>query len=266
MDDIVVRPRYPRYNVSGRRKRKNSHETGNLAEKVIKQAIICIVIFVLVNIIKNVDTPATKFVTVKIKNLLVEDINFAGIYESIDNLISKWKTGKSASDQEVAPASADVADGNETNGGGELGAGSSTNGSNINGSSIDSSKFKLLLPAAGNIGSPFGSRIHPITGKEEFHEGIDIEAANGSPIKAALDGVVTEAAANPSYGKYLKIKHANGIVTVYAHCSRLIAEKGQSVKQGDIIAMIGSTGASVGAHLHFEIWKDGKALNPMDYL
>ena len=128
------------------------------------------------------------------------------------------------------------------------------------------SKYTFITPAIGALGSGFSERINPITKAPEFHNGVDIEAKEGDPIKAALGGEVSEATYDPNDGNYVEIKHADGFITVYAHCSKLLVKKGQKVKQGAIIAKVGDTGASTGTHLHFGIWKDGTALNPLDYI
>jgi len=116
------------------------------------------------------------------------------------------------------------------------------------------------------LGSAFGNRVDPIQKIVKFHYGIDIEAEKGTQIKAALAGEVLVSDTDPTYGKYIKIKHNDGITTVYAHCSSLLVKKGQKVKQGSVIAKVGDTGAAVGPHLHFEVWKDGKPLNPLNFI
>lgn len=123
-------------------------------------------------------------------------------------------------------------------------------------------KYSFILPIKGDIASPFGTRIDPFTNKESFHRGIDITANMGASIKAALNGEVTEASSNADNGKYIVIKHNDGIKTVYSHCSILVAQKGQKVNQGDVIAKVGNTESTSGSYLHFEIWKDNKLIDP----
>jgi murein DD-endopeptidase MepM/ murein hydrolase activator NlpD len=124
----------------------------------------------------------------------------------------------------------------------------------------------IISPVEGILSSPYGERVDPFTKEIKFHKGIDIEATKGSPIKAAADGEVVEAAVLRTYGKYVKIKHSSGVETVYAHCSEYLVKKGQKVNQGDTIAKVGDTGLSTGVHIHFELWKDGNSLNPQDFL
>ena len=120
--------------------------------------------------------------------------------------------------------------------------------------------------ASSRITSPFGNRMHPILKKMKLHTGIDIGAPKGTAILAANSGTVITAAYNNSYGYYVMIDHGGGIVTVYAHSSKLLVSKGAKVKKGQTIALVGSTGMSTGAHLHFEVRINGVYKNPLDYV
>ncbi len=126
--------------------------------------------------------------------------------------------------------------------------------------------YSFLIPVGGIIGSFYGERVHPIKNTILLHKGIDIEAQSGTPIKAAYDGEVVEADLEASYGNYVKVKHVDGLTTLYAHCSKLLVSKGQKVSKGDVIAEVGATGAADGPHLHFEVRKDNIAVNPLDYV
>ncbi len=118
----------------------------------------------------------------------------------------------------------------------------------------------------GTVSSVFGVRDNPLEEGEELHQGIDIAAAAGTPILCALPGTVLEAQENDSYGKYLLVDHGNGVQTLYAHCSELKVEQGQQVARGDEIALVGSTGAATGEHLHLELILQGIRVNPQPYL
>ncbi|MDR1735143.1 MAG: M23 family metallopeptidase [Oscillospiraceae bacterium] len=105
---------------------------------------------------------------------------------------------------------------------------------------------------SGRISSLFGLRIHPVTGEEGIHTGLDIAAPEGTPIHAAYYGKVAAAAVGKDYGNYIILEHAGGFRTVYAHCSEILVEEGMVIRAGETIALVGSTGQSNGPHLHFE--------------
>ncbi|CAM4501718.1 murein hydrolase activator EnvC family protein [Paenibacillus typhae] len=127
----------------------------------------------------------------------------------------------------------------------------------------------MALPVSNaRISSDFGSRVHPITGKVKNHNGVDMAATEGTDIRAAEDGVVIVAEWWGGYGNTVVIDHGNNLWTLYPHIRNngIKVEKGQIVKRGQKIAEVGSTGNSTGPHLHFEVRKNGKAVNPMPYL
>ena len=114
------------------------------------------------------------------------------------------------------------------------------------------------------VSSNYGVRTHPISGYRKMHQGMDFAASTGTPIIAPADGVVVEARRWGGYGNWLRVRHANGLETGYAHLSRYGSgiRAGQRVSQGQVIAYVGSTGASTGPHLHYEIWRNGQRINP----
>jgi murein DD-endopeptidase MepM/ murein hydrolase activator NlpD len=117
------------------------------------------------------------------------------------------------------------------------------------------------------VTSEFGYRTDPFTGQRRGHSGLDMVASKGTPIHAALDGTVLFVRyKNTGYGYHLAIDHGGGFVTIYAHCSKILVAEGQTVKAGDIIAQVGSTGRSTGEHLHFEVRVNGEKQNPRNYL
>jgi murein DD-endopeptidase MepM/ murein hydrolase activator NlpD len=126
--------------------------------------------------------------------------------------------------------------------------------------------LKLIAPVEGKVSLPFGPCIDPITQASKFHYGLDIDTEKGTLIKAAAKGEVLEITEDKMYGRNIKIKHQDGTITVYAHCSKMYQVEGSKVDQGDIIAEVGDTGYSTGTHLHFEIWKNGEALDPALYI
>ena len=120
--------------------------------------------------------------------------------------------------------------------------------------------------AGGRVGSPFGFRIDPITGRSALHTGLDFPADIGTPIVAAAGGVVVVQDVHPAYGNMVEIDHGNNLITRYAHASRVLVTKGDIVKRGQKIAEVGSTGRSTGPHLHFEVWVSGVVQDPSRFL
>ena len=124
-----------------------------------------------------------------------------------------------------------------------------------------------IMPTAGWLSSNFSrGRKHPILHITRPHEGIDVTAPMGAPIVAPAAGRVIRAGVETGYGKVIEIDHGNGIVTKYAHCSRLIAARGDRVTRGQVIAAVGNTGISTGPHLHYEIHVNGRAVDPLVYV
>ena len=115
----------------------------------------------------------------------------------------------------------------------------------------------------GSISSPYGIRMNPINGGGEWHTGVDIATDFGSPVYAAAMGTVEMARWNGGYGQYIKIAHGNGYESAYGHLSGIAVVPGQTVRKGEIIGFVGSTGYSTGPHLHFEIFVDGENIDPL---
>ena len=147
-------------------------------------------------------------------------------------------------------------------GGGELMSPDSTR--------IPTGTLQWPLPVAGTITSQFGHRVDPITGEVSSHTGTDIACAEGTPILAAADGVVTVANGldnwGGSYGYYIQIDHGGGLETLYAHCSSICVTTGQQVQAGQVIAYVGHTGRVTGSHLHLEVRIDGNRADAMQFL
>src|SRR6201995_743447 len=115
------------------------------------------------------------------------------------------------------------------------------------------------------ITSSFGMREHPVLGYTRMHMGIDFGAPTGTPVYAAGDGVVEKAAWTNGYGRWLQLKHPNGLETGYGHLSRWAVKQGERVHQGQVVAYVGSTGLSTGPHLHFEIMVNSQKGNPSKF-
>ncbi|MEO1046327.1 MAG: M23 family metallopeptidase [Pseudomonadota bacterium] len=128
---------------------------------------------------------------------------------------------------------------------------------------VGEQRGELARPVNGPVSSRYGMRRHPILGYRRMHAGVDFRARRGAPIYAATDGRVTYAARRGGLGKFVKINHGGGLATGYAHMSRIAVSNGQRVRRGQIIGYVGSTGLSTGPHLHYELYRNGKAINPL---
>lgn len=124
----------------------------------------------------------------------------------------------------------------------------------------------LGWPVSGTITSPFGYRRNPFGGGMEFHQGLDIAAPTGTTVTAAASGTVISAGWYGGYGNYILIDHGGGMATGYGHLSQIFVSSGQQVQKGQAIGAVGSTGASTGPHLHFEVRLSGKPVDPTGYL
>lgn len=118
----------------------------------------------------------------------------------------------------------------------------------------------------GYISSRYGFRVHPIKKRRLFHEGVDFASPRGTPIHAVADGVVIFDGRRSGYGRMVDIRHADGLVTRYAHNQDNLVKEGQTVREGQKIATVGSSGTATGPHVHFEVIRDGKAIDPMFFI
>jgi len=118
----------------------------------------------------------------------------------------------------------------------------------------------------GWLSSRYGKRNDPFTGKQEFHKGLDFAGKKGSEVVVVGDGVVTWAGKRSGYGNLIEVDHGNGYVTRYGHNQKHLVKAGDTVRKGQQIALMGSTGRSTGPHVHFEVLRDGKTVNPAKYI
>jgi murein DD-endopeptidase MepM/ murein hydrolase activator NlpD len=121
-------------------------------------------------------------------------------------------------------------------------------------------------PIRGKLSSPFGWRNDPFTGVRRYHAAIDLAAPAGTTVKASMDGRVASVGYNATYGKFIILSHGNGFQSLYAHLNTTSVSQGNSVSQGAKIGEVGSTGYSTGPHLHFAVYKNGRAVNPLDFI
>lgn len=132
---------------------------------------------------------------------------------------------------------------------------------------LDRNAVPSRMPIANTyVTSGFGGRADPFGGGSQYHKGIDFKARVGDPVTAVADGVVSYSGVRSGYGKVIEIDHGNGYVTRYAHNSRLLLKVGDLARAGQEIAKAGSTGRSTGAHVHLEVWQNGRVMNPRKFL
>jgi murein DD-endopeptidase MepM/ murein hydrolase activator NlpD len=129
-------------------------------------------------------------------------------------------------------------------------------------SGVGEQRQGLLQPVAGGITSRYGMRRHPILGYTRMHAGLDFRASYGTPIYAVTDGVVSFAGRHGGHGNYVRLNHEGGLGTGYAHMSRIAVGSGQRVRRGQVIGYVGSTGLSTGPHLHYEMYRGGRTVDP----
>lgn len=123
-----------------------------------------------------------------------------------------------------------------------------------------------IWPAYGWLTDRFGKRRDPFTGEQAYHLGLDISADKGAPVFATAAGVVQSAGWHSDFGNLVVIGHDFGLLTRYAHLSRMAVKAGEQVRRGDIIGYVGATGRATGTHLHYEVWANGRPINPLDLL
>jgi len=181
---------------------------------------------------------------------------------------------KAASEAEAAQNAAAASTGSTDNSSNSTSTASTSSSSSVStvassaASSGTVSSAGMIWPLSGysSISSSFGYRVHPITGAQNFHSGIDIPAPAGTPVMAAASGTVIATSYDSSMGNYVIISHGNGISTVYMHNSVVYVSAGQTVSQGQTISGVGTTGSSTGNHLHFSVKVNGSYVSPLNYV
>jgi murein DD-endopeptidase MepM/ murein hydrolase activator NlpD len=128
------------------------------------------------------------------------------------------------------------------------------------------SSTPTVAPVRGLLNSGFGSRKDPFTGEGTFHPGVDISTRRHEPVLATAEGVVIKSGWSGDYGKEVEIAHSTGYTTIYGHLDEILVKDGQRVRRGEKVGLVGSTGRSTGPHLHYEVRKDDRALNPLEYI
>ena len=289
----TARRTIPRRNITSNRRKSKPIYNYKIFKKIFRQLIVSALILICILSVKNIDTPFTKQISTRINNFLGNNLDYGKVSKSIADFIAKANGGgiasllKKESEKQVDSAknafksnieekssvSAESTISLEQNNKPiqankdmdevkiALPVISSLNSTEIDYKGVES-YFKMGLPVKGTTSSGFGLRTNPITKKEEFHPGIDIKANRGTAIYAVISGEVIEARKGTTFGNFIRVQSEKDVMTVFAHCDRLLVKKGQKVSKGQKIAEVGNTGMSLGAHLHFEIWRAGRPLDP----
>lgn len=285
MDDVVIRSRYQRHRVPVKKRKKSYRNSQRFVEKLFIQIAAASIILLIAIALKNTGTPVTENITDRIRVLLSQNINITTIYEQIDSFISRIKPGILAesdtdndlgsimpiADDLVLPDSdpikknemnSNVVDAqlvdNEINPGFEK--------KEVMSSEFVNLELPLEPPVEGIVVLKYGWVDDSISALNRFHYGIDLEMEKENSIKSVMDGSVTETGSNPEYANYIIVEHSLGYKTIYAHCDIILVEPGQFVAEGENIGTISAKGLNNVSHLHFEMWKDGNAMDPMEYI
>lgn len=257
---------------------KNEKIKISLFKKMLLQIAICIVIYIIFYLIKNSNYIFSDDVISKTKEFLSYDINFESIQNSITSFIEENKDkfsflGIFEEEEEEQEQDEESEEDEDSQSSGIGGSSEEEDEEENEDEDSDDTKtqeeedieyvksnFDFVLPVTGTVTSRYGTREATETVSAN-HKGIDIGAEKGTAIYAAMDGVVTVSSSEGDYGKHIDIENED-VLTRYAHCSKLLVEEGDEVKKGDKIAEVGSTGNSTGPHLHFEIRRDGRTIDP----
>lgn len=266
----------------------------SLFKKMLMQLAICAVIYIIFYLIKNTNYIFSDDVINKTRELLTYDINWNNVQSSISSFIdnNKEKFGflgwfdddtqenndtNTVIENAVDANSIDETTTNIDNSNMIGGIGGAETNEIVEEETEDEEKsqseldieyikanYSFIVPVTGTVTSKYGTR-EATEVVSANHAGIDIGANEGTPIYASMDGTVTVSSEEGEYGKHIDITNGD-ILTRYAHCSKLLVKEGQKVKQGDKIAEVGSTGKSTGPHLHFEIRRDNRSIDPEDII
>ncbi len=218
--------------VPARNRRNETESVGSYKCAMLKQAVLCLLLFIVALFIKVSPKPELDTARNGIKQLVNSQTDFTALPAQIaewfqTNILHK--------------------EGSETVRGGEV-------------------LTTMQLPVSGTLSSGFGLRSHPTDGVEKFHYGVDIAADEGKKIQCAATGAAVEVGESPDYGNYILVQHEEDIYTLYAHCQQVLPQVGDKIEAGQVIATVGMSGNATGPHLHFEIRSGSTWLDPADFI
>lgn len=251
--------------MSQQKKTKADKKQGDgYAAVLICQIITAIILFVLFSVLIKPYEALNSIVT---KYICEEKLNISSVVTAVGDYFSSennWQvfshnapTGESSLNDDISPSTSDSAG----RGGDDIELFRAEENTSFAPLRVTAT---ILSPIEdGRYTSFFGYRINPITNKFSFHTGLDIAAGEGTKIRAAYNGTVLRTGEDDRSGKYILLSHDDGFITFYCHCSEILAPMGARLRQGETIALVGSTGWSTGPHLHFEVRKDNIRYNPL---
>lgn len=250
MDEAVVKPKEDFEQTETVVKKKNSTNS-----VMIVQLVVCIFAVVSVFLIGRLSPQTFEYIRDEYNRIMSVDMDAKEIASSAKKVIER---AEATDEGQTAEKSTERKNVNTVK--------SAADGEVMAVMSLFKSDEEITVPVHGEITSEYGNRTNPVSGEYLMHSGVDIAASQGTEIRAAYSGIVSEVGSNSVGGNYISLVHKDGSETLYCHCSKIIAEKGDVIRAGETIALVGSTGRSTGPHLHFEITVDGKTENPLLYL
>lgn len=250
MDEAVVKPKDDFEQTETVEKKKNSTNS-----VMIVQLVVCIFAVVSVFLIGRLSPQTFEFIRDEYNRIMSVDMDAKEIASSAKKVIERAEATDEGQTAEKSTERKSVST-----------VKSAADGEVMAVMSLFKSDEEITVPVHGEITSEYGNRTNPVSGEYLMHSGVDIAASQGMEIRAAYSGIVSEVGSNSVGGNYISLVHKDGSETLYCHCSKIIAEKGDVIRAGETIALVGSTGRSTGPHLHFEITVDGKTENPLLYL
>ncbi len=250
MDEAAVKPKENFEQTETVEKRK-----GSTNSVMVVQLVVCAFAIVSVFLIGRLSPQTFEFIRDEYNRIMSVDMDAEEIASSAKKVIGR---AEGTDDGLTAEKSTEKKSVNTVK--------SAADGEAMAVMSLFKSDEEITVPVHGVITSEYGNRTNPVSGEYLMHSGVDIAASQGTEIRAAYSGIVSEVGSNSVGGNYISLVHKDGSETLYCHCSKIIAEKGDVIRAGETIALVGSTGRSTGPHLHFEITVDGKTENPLLYL
>lgn len=250
MDEAAVKPKENFEQTETVVKKKNSTNS-----VMIVQLVVCIFAVVSVFLIGRLSPQTFEFIRDEYNRIMSVDMDAKEIASSAKKVIER---AEATDEGQTAEKSTERKNVNTVK--------SAADGEVMAVMSLFKSDEEITVPVHGEITSEYGNRTNPVSGEYLMHSGVDIAASQGTEIRAAYSGIVSEVGSNSVGGNYISLVHKDGSETLYCHCSKIIAEKGDVIRAGETIALVGSTGRSTGPHLHFEITVGGKTENPLLYL